>query len=355
MKNKFVIKSLFFFLLALSTFACKENYVDQEAIESSTKNSIPSVRLANIAPTQAPIPIEASGMVGSKAEILLSFKIGGIIDQLLADETQWVRKGQLIASLRTTEIDAQVMKAQQAVQKAERDVVRIKKMYADSAATLENVEDLTTLLQVTKSDLEIAQFNQQYAKIIAPVSGRILKRFPENNELIQPGAPVFQIASNAGKGFILKIGVADKDVIRIKLGDKAEVNFDAFPNTLFSAHVSEIAASADPRTGVFPIELTISPQKDKNLKNGFIGKVKLLPSNQAAYYKIPMNALVEGYKNRANVFTIKGDIAKKISIQPHYIASDFFTIPTNQLEEGTQVITDGAAYLKDGTKVKVVP
>ncbi len=345
---------LLFFSLLLLFSSCKENYTDEEQTKTTAQKKITSVRVSPITLTTESIPIVASGIIGSKAEINLSFKIGGIINNLYAKETQSVKKGQLLASISATEIDAQVMKAKQAVQKWERDLVRIKKMYADTAATLENVEDLSTQVAVAKSDLAITEFNQQYAKIVAPVSGRILKRFSENNELIGPGTPVFRIATNNGKGFALNIGVADKDIIRIRLGDKANVIFDAYPTSTFKASVSEIAEAADPRTGVFPIELSIRSQKGKLLKNGFIGKVKLFPSKQDAYIKVPINALVEGYQKQANVYTIQDDRAIKKSIIPLYIGNDFFTVTENQLEGIEQVVTDGAAYLKDGLEVNIV-
>ncbi|MEM6321048.1 MAG: efflux RND transporter periplasmic adaptor subunit [Bacteroidota bacterium] len=332
--------------------ACKENYI--ESAENKGKVNLPTVKMVNLTLSNEPIPIEASGMIGAKAEVNLSFKLGGIIQQLYAEETQYVRKGQLLASLRTNEIDAQVLKAQQAVQKAERDLVRIKKMFADTAATLENVEDLTTQLKVAQSDLDIAQFNQQYAKIVAPVSGKVLKKFVENNELISPGAPVYRIATNKGKGYILKIGVADKDVIRIKLGDRAEVHLDAYPDAIFEANVTEIAEAADPRTGVFPVEITLKSQKERPLRNGFIGKVKLLPSRQANYHKIPMSALVEGYREKANIYTLHNGKVTKISVRPAFIGDDFFTISEGKLADINEVITEGAAFVKEGMEVEVI-
>ena len=349
------MKNIFYLLiLVLCSFACKETFVSEQEIAESTQNNITAVRVGQPTLSEDPIPIEASGIVGSKTELNLSFKIGGFIEQLNIRENQRVKKGQVLATLRTTEIDAQVMKAKQAVQKAERDVVRIQNMYADSVATRENVDDLTTQLEVTKSDLAIAEFNQQYAKIIAPVSGRVIKRFAEANELINPGQPVFQIASNDGKGFVLTIGVADKDVIQLKRGDRAEVQFDAFPNQIIPASLTEISESADARTGVFPIELTLAYQKGVQLRNGFIGKVKLYPSNIAPYYKIPINALVEGYRDKANIYSVENNRAKKLSIQPLYIGKDFFSISKNQLKGLPIIITDGAAYVKEGMEVKVV-
>ena len=343
-------------LFSLLLFACKENYVDETKVASTQKTKNLAVKVANIEQTSEPIPIIASGMVGAKSELKLGFKTGGVIKRIYVDETQRVRKGQILATLRTTEIDAQVRKAQKGVEKGTRDLMRIKQMYLDSVATLENVENLETVLDLAKSDLEIAKFNQEYSKIIAPVSGKVREKMAENNELIGPGVPVFIIATNKGKGYNLNIGVADKDIIRIKLGDEATIKFDAFPTDEFSARVTEIAETADPRTGVFPVELSIRPQKGKTLRNGFIGKVALLPSNQSSYFKIPMNALVEGYKNKANIYIVNGETAQKVSIQPTYIGNDFFTISADNFDLNgmEEVITDGAAYLKDGMAIKVV-
>lgn len=349
MKYLTLISFIFIFIVG-----CKETYVSKAEIAVTEKINIPTVGVANIVKTVEPIPIQASGTIAPKAEINLGFKIGGVIQNILVKETQAVRKGQILATLRTTEIDAQVGKARQAVKKAERDLIRIKKMYADTVATLENVEDLTTVLEVAKSDLAVAQFNQNYSKITAPVDGKILKRFAENNELTSPGSPIFRIATINEKGFAMNIGVADKDVIKIRLGDEAKVLFDAYPNEIFPAYVTEIAEEADPRTGVFPVELTINSNNKKILKNGFIGKVKLFPSNQAPYLKIPINALVEGYKDKANIYLLKNNKAHKISIQPIYIGADFFTVSPNALKDNYIVITEGAAYLKDGMEVNIV-
>jgi len=343
---------LLLFLLLL--FACKEKYVDETKVETTPKTNELAVRVTSVELSSDAIPIIASGVVGAQSELKLGFKTGGVIKRMYVEETQRVRKGQILATLRTTEIDAQVRKAKKGVEKATRDLMRIKQMYLDSVATLENVENLETVLDLAKSDLEIATFNQEYSKITSPVSGKVRKKLAENNELVGPGVPVFIIATNKGKGYTLNIGVADKDIISIKLGDRATVQFDAYPTEEFTARVTEIAETADPRTGVFPVELSIRPIRGLNLRNGFIGKVALAPSNQSTYYKIPMNALVEGYKEKANIYIENGGFAQKISIQPTYIGNDFFTISSNSLDGTEQVITDGAAYLKDGMAIKVV-
>lgn len=334
--------------------ACKQDYNGAVITTEESPRATP-VRLHELQPMSQPIPIEAGGRLTSKQEIDLSFKVGGFIDQLKFDEGQRVRKGQLMAEVNPTEINAQVLKAEQQVQKLQRDLDRIEKLYADTAATLEQVQDLTTALEVAEADLKIAAYNQNYAKIYAPVSGRILQRFAERNELITPGQPIFQIASDGRNAFIMNIGIADRDVVRLRLGDPAEIRLDAYPGQTFAARITEIAASANPLTGTFDIELTIDPAGNP-LKNGFIGKVKIFPSQQAAYYRIPMDALVEGYREKAKVFLTDSTqtvVASK-TVRPEYVGADFFTVREDELPTGAFVVTDGAAYLQEQSEIEVI-
>ena len=82
---------LFFFCLLL--FACKEKYVEESTVETSNKTNELAVRIADVELTSEAIPIIASGMVGAKSELKLSFKTGGVIKRMYVDETQRVRRG----------------------------------------------------------------------------------------------------------------------------------------------------------------------------------------------------------------------------------------------------------------------
>ncbi len=349
-------KILLLSLFALSTLSlsqCKRNYAGATASPNETAAGAP-VRLYRPQLTEAPIPIEAAGVLSSKKEMNLSFKIGGFIDRLYTDEGRRVSRGQLLAELNPTEIDAQVVKARQQLEKRERDLARIKQLYADTAATLEQVQDLTTALEVAQADLNIATYNQQHAKIYAPAGGRVLRRLAETNELVQPGQPIFQLAGDGRNAFILNIGIADRDVVRLQRGDRAEVRFDAYSGEVFAALVTEIAESADPATGAFPIELTVDPA-GKNLRNGYIGKVLVYPSRQDAYYRIPMDALVEGYREKARIFLADSTRQRVTAreVTPRHIGPDYFTISPAELPDGASVVTAGAAYLSDGAAIRV--
>lgn len=340
-------------LFAITLFACKDN-VEQLASVADKIDKRAKVEVAKVEQRSDAMPIKAIGRLASDKEVKLSFKIGGVIEYMRADEGQQVRKGQTLAAVRTNEIDAQVMKAKQALTKAERDLERVKKMYEEEAATLENVQDLTTLVEVSQADLEIAQFNQKYAKIVSPVSGRILRRLAEPNELISPGQPIFLLASSGGKAFVMKAALSDKDMANISYGDTATAYFDAFPNEAFKGTVSLIAENADPRTGTYEVEINFSPN-GKRLRNGLFGRVEIQPKASAAYYTIPMAALVEADEQAMTIFVPSkdGQTAREIQVKPIQIQSDYIAIEAPELENFETVITSGAPYLIDGDSILV--
>lgn len=336
------------FLLALS--ACKTDYPGQESTAAPADAPIP-VEVVSITPESTPIPIEAGGTIGAKEEAKLSFKIGGIIDRLSVKEGQYVRRGQTLAALKTTEIDAQVSQARQAVTKLERDLERTQILLSENAATQEMVDNLTTALDVAKSDLEIAGFNQTYARITSPVSGRVVKRFAERGELVGPGSPVFLVIGEGKNSYVLRVGVADRDVLLLALGDRAEVRLDAYDGVIVPATVTEIAAAADPRTGTFEVELTLDPQ-GKTLRNGFIGRASVFPSKTPEHYRLPMEALVEG-EGRNVVIYYPGDdgTATPKTVRFSRLLDDAFVVPASELEGITEVVTRGASYLTEGAEL----
>lgn len=335
----------------LSLLSCKEQLEEVETTTIQKKYTL--VQTEKVELSNEAIPLFSIGTVASDKDIKLAFKIGGVIMDIYADEGKYVKKGELLAILRTTEIDAQVFKAKRALTKAERDLQRIQLMYKDSVATLENVEDLTTLVEVSRSDVEIAEFNQKYAKIIAPESGRLIQRLAEPGELTAPGSPIFILSSNKGKT-IVKATFSDKDISRIQYGNKAEIEFDAFPNEVITGKVSQISESADPRTGTFQVDIALR-SGGKRMRNGYVGRVSVFPKQDRSYYRIPIDAIVEGESDYLKIFTpnMSDTIAHLVSVKPFKITSDYVAVYRDGLPDLSRVITKGAPYLKDLDKIKI--
>ncbi|MBY0425973.1 MAG: biotin/lipoyl-binding protein, partial [Cytophagales bacterium] len=121
--------------------ACSSHKKEAPAVQ---ENTVVSVKTSIVQKENTQLPVVASGLVASSTEARLSFKTGGIIDKIYVEEGDYVKKGQLLATLKLNEIKAQVAQAEEALQKADRDLKRVTNLYKDSVASLEQLQNVTT-------------------------------------------------------------------------------------------------------------------------------------------------------------------------------------------------------------------
>jgi RND family efflux transporter MFP subunit len=160
------------------------------------------VQMADVLLAGQAATITASGTLGAKDEVTLSFKIGGIVGQVPVDDGARVKRGQVLAALDQREIDAVLAKARAGAEKARRDAQRVERLYKDSVATLAQWQDVQTARDAAEADLRAAHVNHEYSTITAPADGVVLVRVASAGQMVGAGAPVIQFASKArGRGF----------------------------------------------------------------------------------------------------------------------------------------------------------
>ena len=132
---------------------------DAQPFTITVSENIVNVKILEAQKVSTRVPVICSGKLSAKSEAKLSFKIGGIIDRIFVSEGSSVSKGQLLARLNLSEIQAKVDQASLAMEKAQRDYDRVKSLYEDSVATLEQFQDVTTQLDLAIANLKISKFN----------------------------------------------------------------------------------------------------------------------------------------------------------------------------------------------------
>jgi RND family efflux transporter MFP subunit len=329
---------------------------ETEVAPSPASNPAP-VRIAVVEQGDAIDRVKVVGRLITRDEYRLGFKIGGVVEGIAVDEGDRVTAGQELARLEGTEIDAAVARARETAAKAERDLDRARRLFADEVATAEQVEDLTTALRVAEANLRATRFDARFAAIVAPAEGLVLHRLAEPSELVGPGQTVLVIASTAS-GWVLRTAVADRDVVRLVEGASATVTFDAFPGRRFAGRITEISTAATPATGTFDVEIGIS-ETDPRFASGLVGKAELelepVSDRAEPAALIPVTALLEADGNAATVFVVDRDagIARAERISIGGVWGDRVLV-LHGLEPGMWVVTDGAAWLTDDRPVAVV-
>lgn len=338
-------------IAALGVARCKEK---SQAATIAAPESTVAVRLQPVTDTTYAPVLRYSGTIASATEANLSFKTGGIIARIYVKEGDHVTRGQLLATLDLTEINAQVQQAAHGAEKAQRDVTRARNLYNDTVATLEQLQNATTQQQVAEENLRIARFNQQYAAIRATDDGTILKKIMNEGEMAAPGAPVFFMSGNSGSDWVMRFGVSDKDWAVLRKGNKGEVSLDAYPQRTFPGVVSQIAEGADVANGTYEIEVKVIPNGVR-FASGLFGTVQLQPSDLQRVTLVPIEALAEADGKKGFVYTLNAD---QKTVQRHAVTIAFLEKDKAAIVSGLdgvqQVITEGVGYLTEKALVKVM-
>lgn len=326
-----------------------------QSTDTETTRATP-VRVAAATSGPAAPTIRTNGMLVNKDELRLSFKVGGVVSRINVQEGQHVKRGQALAQIEQAEINAQVEQARQVADKADRDVARAEKLYGDHLISLNQLEDLRTQAAVAKATLQSAEFNWGYASIVAPQDGTILRRLVQERELVAAGAPVLVLGAQ-DRGYVVRVGLADREIVQVRIGDLAEVELDAHPGEKFPAQVTEVASGADDRGGMFQVELRLQPTKLR-LASGLVAKVLLTPASAHGTERtyVPIASIVEGDGRRASVFVLDDadgkQTAKRRPIEVAFIDGTQVALAQG-VTAGEKIVTDGALYLQDGERVIV--
>ena len=307
------------------------------------------VAIVPIAQKQGEIIVTGSGLFSTDDETLLSFKNGGIIDRIYVKEGDFVKKGQLLATLNMTELNAKTAQVSSAMEKAQRDYKRAEQLYRDSVATLEQFQNAKTGLEVIEQDWKTIEFNREFSQIKARSDGYILAKLQSEGEIVGPGMPVFM--ANGVGDWIVKIGVSDKEWNDIKEGDTALIKTDAFPQDI-PATVVRKSEGLDPNSLTFTIYIQPISTKGLSIASGMFAKVKISRKTSESWF-IPYAALLDGNRGKGFVFVTDDKLtAKKVEVEIGAIYKDEVLI-SGGLEDYQYLVVSGSPYLIDGSKIKI--
>jgi RND family efflux transporter MFP subunit len=352
--NNFILvskKSIAICLLAFPLFyACKEEKKEHTPFETADVISIKTATVQSLALTSN---ISASGLVTTENDANYSFKIGGVVSRIYVEEGQFFKKGQLLATLNETEIIAGLNQSDLNVKKYERDYTRANNLYKDSVYTLEQLQNTKTGLDIAKKQKDAVAFNARYAKIYATADGFVARKIANVGEIVGVGSPVLAInETTQNNNYLLKIGLIDQEWASVKIGQKAIVTLDGYPEKQFEASVFRKSQSADVALGSFQVELKL---KMGNIKPavGMFGKADIKTDNPKDFIVIPYNSLIEADGNKAFVFIVENNKVKRQPITINKFENNKVFIKEG-LQKTDQIVISNSAYLNEQSTIKII-
>lgn len=342
---QFIALATVFFLAACSGH--------QETKQRSLSAATIAVKTAKVQFAEHNNVVSATGLITTENEAKYAFKIGGVIDRIYVREGQSFSKGQLLASLKLTEIESGVNQAAFGLEKAQRDYQRVSHLYQDSVATLEQLQNTKTAMDIAQKQWDAAAFNKQYAFVYASNGGFVTKKIANEGEVVAGGYPVLAINETVGAtAWVLKAGLSDKEWATVQIGNEATVSIDAFPNQLFKAVVSKKLLAADQASGSFQIELKIEMAQAKPAV-GMYAKAQIETGSKQRHASIPYSALIEADGDQAFVFVPQGQAhIKKLPVTIAGFDNSEVRIAAG-LENVAEVIVANTAFLNEKSVITI--
>jgi RND family efflux transporter MFP subunit len=353
-----LLSSLLILFAVVELISCSAR---TEPIRKTESAAIP-VKVIPVKEYNALETIPVSGQFTTDDEVMMSFKTTGIINKIFVKEGDAIKKGQLLATLNLTEIDASTQQAQLAYEKASRDLQRLTNLFNDSVATLEQVQNAKTTKDLVTQQLNTARFNRMYSEIRAEANGFVLRKLANEGQLINSGSPVLQ-TNGAGSGkWTLRSGVTDKQWTAIKTGDAAEISIASRAGQKLNGKVTRKSESVDPSNGLFSVDITLSENQPGKIAAGMFGngvitsgKNKAAEHSGSDSWSVPYEALLDGDGSSGFVFvTNNSKTAQKVKVVIAGVEKDHLII-SRGLENSKLLIVSGSAYLTDNSSINIIP
>lgn len=322
--------------------------------------------------------ISVLGTVKGYLEIDLKFETNGIIKILDLKEGNLVKKGDIIAELddREAQLKLQYSKkkwdsawAQSLGAYKKKEI--LEGLYKAGAIIKQKLEEATLEAESYKSqvgmaeaEIELAQaeINKTYLK--SPKDGIIGPKEAEIGEFVTPQNKILTFF-DLSKVYV-EIGIVERDIEKIKLGQRVEVVFDSYPRDIYDGKIDTIFPVVEGKSRTLTVRVLLDNAKSLLLPGMFsrakvylteIKNAIVLPSSSVLAISpevnvVPAIDLAENKLEDVEKGIKPGKIALR-RVTAGYSSADYVEIISG-IKEGDLVVIESKGELKEGVKAKVV-
>ena len=292
--------------------------------------------------------IETNGTLEAEREVDIVARTGGPLVALNTEEGLQVRAGDLLAQIDQAESRAQVEIAKVALSDAELVYNRAKASLENAVVSQEVYDTAFSALESARAQLAGNEIQLDYTRITAPFDGLIIQRAVKFGETVTAGQQLFRISDF--DPLLCTIGVPERDLTRLSIGQPALLEVEAFPGETFQGRVLRISPVVDAATGT--IRVTLAVDRRGRLSPGMFAGVRLVTDVREDALIMPKRALsLESLAD--SVFVVEGGAAYRRNVTLGYEEDDRVEV-TSGLEENDRVIVVGQDGLTDATPVQIL-
>ncbi|MBN2092614.1 efflux RND transporter periplasmic adaptor subunit [candidate division KSB1 bacterium] len=276
-------------------------------------------------------------------------RVQGLVDNLLVEEGEYVRKGQTLVELEADEFNLAEERARVNYEQQQNAFQRAEAMHQKQLLSKEEFEQAKFTAEAQRIAWQEAKLNLDYTKIDAPISGVIAERLCRVGDRIQPTAKLFSIINN--DEMIVVVHIPEKEIENVRKGQNAFILSNNLGDQKFNGWVKRVSPAVDPQSGTFKVTVGVKNINQK-LRPGMFVNVHIITDVHPDAVLVPKTAIVYEHEDM-NVFVVRDSLAHKITLDTGF-QNHSNVESLSEIKPGEKIIVVGQAGLKDKTKVKIV-
>ncbi|KFN45289.1 efflux RND transporter periplasmic adaptor subunit [Arenimonas composti] len=323
---------------------------DGGAAEAAAKPKTEAVPVEVAAVARRPIAASYAGTANLEApgEAQVVAKTSGVLLELLAEEGDVVRAGQVLARIDPDRPRLEVERTRALVRKLENNLRRAEELAASRLVSVEQADQIRYDLEAARAAYQMAQLELSYTNIVAPIDGVIAQRNAKPGNLIQLNSSLFRIVDDSRLEAVLN--VPERVMATMRAGLAVRMSVDAVPGQAFAGVIDRVSPVVDAGSGTFRVVTAF--QGGQGLRPGMFGRIEVVYDQRADALTVPRAALLEDAGETA-VFAVREGKAVRVPIQVGHLSGELAEVREG-LNEGEQVVTAGKVTLRDGASVEVL-
>ncbi len=292
--------------------------------------------------------LQTNGTLEAENEVDIVARTSGPVTEIFTEEGKVVRAGQLLARIDEREPKNKVAIARVARDEAQLAFDRAKTSWDEGLVSQEAYDNATSTLAAAQAQLESAEIQLAYTEIRAPFEALVVTRDIKLAQYVIPGNRLFRISDFTP--LLCRVEVPEKDLPRVRIGQTAHLEVEAYPDQPFPASVARLRPTVDPASGTFTVTLEVKAQG--KLRPGMFASVYLETDTRDDVLVIPRDALVLDSLGDT-VYVMVDGIAERREVRLGVRDENSVEV-LEGLAGGEQLIVLGQEGLADGTPVAVL-
>jgi len=297
-------------------------------------------------------------------QTIVKSRVSGRLAEVLVREGDRVTEGQVLARFETTELQAKLNERQSALEAAradarwtardrsDKETLANRNIVSQSAAdqARATAENRASMVAVAEAQLEVARKNLADAEVRAPFDGVVGERIANQGESLPIDGKILALLDTSRVEIAAQMPAAD--VIRMKVGQTAQVSLEGFGDRVFSGKITRISPTTQQGSRSIPVYVEITDRHEA-LRGGLFGTGTVTVQEKGHALAVPASAMRKDDQGDYVLVVENGTLVRK-SAAAVRTWSRGELVEVKGLESGMTVVSAPLPGLHAGQKVKIV-